>query len=67
MIENNLNKKETFPKKIPELTSEQKKIKEDFMEHWLKILRKKYLIIDKFNHNVVYKNRPKKFLKTFRI
>ena len=67
MIENNLNKKETFPKKIPELTSEQKKIKEDFMEHWLKILPKKYLIIDKFNHNVVVKTRPINFLKTLEI
>ena len=67
MIENNTNKKNLFPKKIPKLTSEQKIIKDDFMEHWLKVLRKKYSIIDKFNHKVVVNSRPKSFLKTLEI
>ena len=67
MIENNLNKKSLFPKKIPELTSEQKLIKDDFMEHWLNVLRENYGIVDKFNHRVVVKNKPKNFLKTLEI
>ena len=67
MIENNTNKKNLFPKKIPKLTSEQKNIKDDFMEHWLKVLRKKYSIIDKFNHKTVVNSRPKSFLKTLEI
>ena len=61
------SKKNSFPKIIPELTNEQKLIKDDFMEHWLKILRKKYTIVDNFNHKVVLKSRPKNFLKTLEI
>ena len=61
------SKKKSFPKIIPELTNEQKLIKDDFMEHWLKILRKKYTIVDNFNHKVVLKSRPKNFLKTLEI
>ena len=67
MIKNNINKKNLFPKEIPKLTSEQKLIKDDFMEHWLKVLRKNYGIIDKFNHNVVVTSKPKHFLKTLEI
>lgn len=67
MISNNINNKNLFPKKIPELTKEQKLIKDDFMEHWLKILRKNYGIVDKFNHNVVVNSKPVHFLKTLEI
>ena len=67
MIDDKINKKYLFPKKIPKLTSEQKLIKDDFMEHWLKVLRKKYGIVDKFNHNTVVKSMPKNFLKTLEI
>ncbi len=67
MINNNLNKKSLFPKKIPPLTSEQKLIKDDFMEHWLKVLRNNYGIVDKFNHKTVVKNRPINFQKTLEI
>ena len=35
------SKKSLFPKVLPELTNEQKLIKDDFLEHWSKILRKK--------------------------
>ena len=49
MINNSTNNKNQFPKKISELTREQKLIKDDFMEHWLKVLRKNYGIIDRFN------------------
>jgi hypothetical protein len=34
------SKKSLFPKVLPELTNEQKLIKNNFIEHWLKILRK---------------------------
>ena len=64
MIDDKINKKYLFPKKIPKLTSEQKLIKDDFMEHWLKVLRKNYGIVDKFNHKTVVKSMPKNFLKT---
>jgi SAM-dependent methyltransferase len=39
-----------WPKKIPELTEQQKQIREDFMIYWHKILPKKFSIIEKFNH-----------------
>ena len=61
------NKKSLFPKILPELTEEQELIKNDFMEHWLKVLRKKYSIVDKFNHKIVVNNRPNNFLKTLEI
>jgi len=67
MINKMSSKKDTFPKILPELTNEQKLIKDDFMEHWLKILRKKYTIVDNFNHKVVSKNRPENFLTTLEI
>ena len=67
MIDDKINNKYLFPKKIPKLTAEQKLIKDDFMEHWLKVLRKKYGIVDKFNHNTVVKSMPQNFLKTLEI
>ena len=62
-----MNKKNLFPKILPSLTEEQKIIKDDFMEHWLKVLRKKYNIVDNFNHKVVSKNKQKDFLTTLEI
>jgi ubiquinone/menaquinone biosynthesis C-methylase UbiE len=62
-----MNKKNLFPKVLPSLTEEQKIIKDDFMEHWLKVLRKNYNIVDNFNHKVVIKNKKKDFLTTLEI
>ena len=62
-----MNKKNLFPKILPSLTEEQKIIKDDFMAHWLKVLRKNYNIVDNFNHKVVSKNRQKDFLTTLEI
>lgn len=62
-----MNKKNLFPKTLPSLTEEQKSIKDDFMEHWLKVLRKNYNIVDNFNHKVVSKNRQKDFVTTLEI
>ena len=67
MIKDKKNKKNLFPKQIPKLTSEQKLIKDDFMEHWLKTLRKNYGIVDKFNHKTVVNSMPKNFLRTLEI
>ncbi len=39
-----------WPKKIPELNEEQKKIREDFMRYWHEILPARYSIMEKFNH-----------------
>lgn len=39
-----------WPKVIPPLTKEQKKISDDFMLYWLTILPKKYGMLEQFNH-----------------
>lgn len=60
-------KQNIFPKKIPDLTEDQISIKNDFMEHWLQVLRNKYAFVDKFNQNIVVKNKPNNFLTTLEI
>ena len=62
-----INKKKQFPKEVPNLTSEQKIIKDDFMKFWLKVSREKYGIYEGFNHKVIVNNRPRNFLKTLEI
>src|SRR5437868_733101 len=39
-----------WPKSIPELTPEQKRISDDFMRYWHEVLPKKYGVVDDFNH-----------------
>jgi SAM-dependent methyltransferase len=40
----------TWPKKLPTLTSEQARIREDFMTHWHEVLPQRYSAIESFNH-----------------
>ena len=67
MINKNNDKRGIFPKEVPYLTAEQKLIKNDFMEHWLQVLRSNYGFVDRFNHKIVVKNKSKNFLKTLEI
>ena len=39
-----------WPKILPPITAEQKRISDDFMQCWLEILPKKFSTIEKFNH-----------------
>ena len=66
-MSNNINQKRRFPKEVPILTPEQKIIKDDFMKFWLKVVRERYGIHERFNHNEVARNRPKNFLKTLEV
>ncbi len=50
-----------FPKKLKKLSIKRKKISDDFMKHWHGVLRDKYTIVDKFNHEYIVNNRPKNF------
>ena len=50
-----------FPKKLKKLSKKKKKISDDFMKYWHSILREKYSIVDKFNHEYVVNSRPNKF------
>jgi len=45
-----------WPKSLPVLTDEQRRIKEDFMKYWLNVLPNKYGIIERFNHGYPVKN-----------
>jgi SAM-dependent methyltransferase len=65
MQQNNLK----WPKKLPELSEEQKKIREDFVKHWHEVLPQKYSLIEVFNHKTGIKidnNLPDKY-KTLEI
>lgn len=44
-----------WPKKLPSLSAEQQKIKDDFMAYWHEVLPKKYGIFEKFNQGYVVK------------
>jgi len=39
-----------WPKTVPELTDEQRRIRDDFMKHWHEVLPQKYGLIERFNH-----------------
>jgi SAM-dependent methyltransferase len=48
-----------WPKQLPSLTDEQKWVKDDWMQHWLGILPKRYAAIERFNHGFPARNcRP---------
>ena len=46
-MNNKRNQKNRFPKKVPVLTPEQKKIKDDFMKYWLEVSSTNYGIYEK--------------------
>ena len=56
-----------FPKKIKKLSIKKKKISDDFMKYWHTVLRDKYSIVDKFNHEYVVNSRPKNFKNVLEI
>ena len=44
-----------WPKVLPQLTPEQGRVREDFMEHWHNVLPQKYGVVEKFNHGYAAK------------
>ncbi len=56
-----------WPKILPELTSEQESISDDFMHYWHEVLPKRYAIVDDFNHRYVVRNAPRQFVRTLEI
>jgi SAM-dependent methyltransferase len=40
----------TWPKRVPVLTPEQEAIREDFMQHWHRVLPKQFGLLERFNH-----------------
>ena len=48
-----------WPKKLPKLTLEQQRIKDDFMRYWLEIVPTKYSIVERFSNGFPARNcRP---------
>jgi SAM-dependent methyltransferase len=47
-----------WPKVVPVLTPEQERIREDFVQHWLEILPKRYNCIEQFNHRYALPRKP---------
>jgi SAM-dependent methyltransferase len=56
-----------WPKIIPPLNAEQKRISDDFMKYWHEVLPKKYGVIDDFNHGYAVRHAPEDFRTTLEI
>lgn len=56
-----------WPKRLPELTEEQKRISDDFMKYWHEVLPKSYGIVEGFNHLYSVRNAPEGFRRTLEI
>jgi len=47
-----------WPKDLPPLTSEQRRISDDFMQHWHEVLPRRYGLVERFNHTYPVKAAP---------
>ena len=56
-----------WPKVLPELTAEQKRISDDFMKHWHEVLPRRFGLIEKFNHGYPVQHTPSVFRTTLEI
>jgi SAM-dependent methyltransferase len=56
-----------WPKVIPPLTPEQRRISDDFMHYWHEVLPKRYGVIDRFNHGYPVWTAPEGFRRTLEI
>jgi SAM-dependent methyltransferase len=56
-----------WPKVLPPLTDEQRKISDEFMKLWHELLPKRYGMIESFNHNFPVRHSQKQFTTTLEI
>jgi SAM-dependent methyltransferase len=56
-----------WPKILPPLTPELKRINDDFMEYWHDVLPKRFSVADRFNHEYVLRHCPNEFHRTLEI
>src|SRR5665213_119454 len=56
-----------WPKQLPPLSPEDKRICDDFMEHWHDIFPNRYSMADRFSHVYVARHRPAQFVRTLEI
>ena len=57
----------SWPKILPELTPEQKRISDEFVHYWHEVLPKRFSVVDDFNHKYVVQNAPPDFQRTLEI
>ncbi len=60
-------KANSWPKLIPPLTPEQKRVSDDFMKYWHEVLPRKYGVVDDFNHGYPVNHTPRDFRTTLEI
>ncbi len=56
-----------WPKVLPVLTPDQKRINDDFVKHWHEVLPRRFGIVDDFNHNFPVRNSLPGFKSTLEI
>jgi SAM-dependent methyltransferase len=56
-----------WPKILPDLSPEQKRISDDFMQYWHEVLPRRYGLVDDFNHQYPVRHAPRRFLRTLEI
>jgi SAM-dependent methyltransferase len=56
-----------WPKILPELTLEQRRICDDFVKYWHEVLPKRFRFIEKFNHRYIVRKAPGNFRRTLEI
>lgn len=56
-----------WPKVLPPLSDEQRRISDDFMKHWHEVLPRRYGILDDFNHGYAVEHAPEEFITTLEI
>jgi SAM-dependent methyltransferase len=55
-----------WPKKLPQLTAEQQRIRDDFMRHWHEVLPRRYSVVERFNQGYAARSAESE-LKTLEI
>jgi len=56
-----------WPKVLPPLTEDKKRINDEFMRLWHEVLPKRFGIVERFNHNFPVIHSPENFLTTLEI
>lgn len=56
-----------WPKVVPPLTAEERRINDDFMKHWLQVLPKRYPVVEIFNQGYAVRHAPRGFVRTLEI
>src|SRR5438045_698063 len=56
-----------WPKELPPLSEEQRRISNDFMRYWHEVLPRKYSSIERFNHGYPIRAAQSGFVRTLEI